>query len=80
MNKKELPEKICIICKDESITATVVDDRMIEFEGEVQSLSKAASTILLRENPERNPRVQGPWYWTFEGERLTERRLRMEIE
>jgi len=67
-------------CKDESETATVVDDRMIEFEGEVQSLSKAASTILLRENPERNPRVQGPWYWTFEGERLTERRLRMEIE
>ena len=63
---------------EESITATVVDDRTIEFEGEVQSLTKAARTILLRENPNRNPAIQGPKYWTFEGESLTERRLRME--
>jgi len=65
---------------DESITATVVDDRRIEFEGEVQSLTKAARAILLRTNPNRNKVTHGPIYWTFEGESLTERRLRMESE
>ena len=65
---------------DESITATVVDDRTIEFEGEVQSLTKAARTILLRENPNRNPAIPGPRYWVFEGESVTARRLRMETE
>jgi hypothetical protein len=63
---------------DESITARVVDDRNIEFEGEVQSLTKASRTLLLRDNPERNPHTQGPKYWNYEGEDLVERRLRME--
>jgi hypothetical protein len=65
---------------DESITATVVDDRTIEFEGEVQSLTKAARTLLLRENPNRNPAIPGPRYWVFKGESVTARRLRMETE
>lgn len=58
---------------NEDIKAKVVDKRAIEYAGEVMSLSEAARRALSVEYL-----VQGPAYWTYEGETLDERRRRME--
>lgn len=65
--------------RDESIVCKVVDDRSIEFQGAVKSLSAAASELLSRYGC-RSPQVQGPIYWLYEGETLEERRQRIETE
>ena len=59
---------------DSSATAEVVDDRHIRIGDEVTSLSKAAAILL----GDANKAVQGPLYWTYEGETLRDRRERME--
>lgn len=58
--------------RDESVTATVVADKKIEFEGEVTSLSKAALTLLHREGYKWK-QANGWVYWMKEGETLAER-------
>lgn len=58
---------------DSLITAEVVDDRHIRIRDEVTSMSKAAAILLGDENKS----VQGPLYWTYEGETLRDRRERM---
>ena len=65
--------------RDPEITATVTGNRRIEFEGEVTSLSAAANVALQRQGINWGS-VQGPSYWTFDGETLDDRRLRMEEE
>ena len=72
------PGSIITFYTDETLTAKVVDDYQIEFEGELQSVTKAARTILLRTNPDRQKVTDGPPYWKFEGETLRDRRKRME--
>lgn len=62
-----------VFSRDENIKAKVVDNRLIEFNGELNSLSGAAQKIL-----GYSLSVQGPAYWMFEGETLDERRRRME--
>jgi hypothetical protein len=58
--------------KDESITATVVADRKIEFEGETVSVSKAALTLLHREG--YTWRQANGWaFWMKDDETLVER-------
>ena len=63
--------------RDENITAKVVDDKRIEFEGEITSTSAAAAKVLLRFGWTVT-KVQGPLYWVYEGETLVERRSRLE--
>ncbi len=58
---------------DDKIKAKVIDDRSIEFNGEITSLSKAAQKVLSVEWP-----VAGTIYWMFEGETLDQRRTRFE--
>lgn len=58
---------------DETITARVMDNRHIELNGEVTSLSSAAQQLLGYPY-----QVQGTIYWMYEGETLDERRRRME--
>ena len=65
--------------KDSSVTATVVDDKRIDFEGNVTSTSAAAQIILNRMGWNWSA-VQGPLYWDYEGESLSERRIRIEDE
>ena len=60
---------------DESIKAKVIDNRLIEFEGEITSPSAAAQKLL-----GYSYQVQGTVYWTYEGETLDERRRRLEAE
>lgn len=58
--------------KDDSITATVVADKKIEFEGEIISLSKAALILLHREGYTWK-QANGWGYWMKDGETLGER-------
>jgi hypothetical protein len=57
--------------RDESKQAKVIDNRKIEFDGRVMSLSTSAQEILGVEYG-----VAGTDYWMFEGETLDERRRR----
>jgi hypothetical protein len=61
--------------KDENIKAKVIDNRTVQFEGELTSLSHAAQKLL---KVTWQPR--GPLYWVYEGETLDERRKRFENE
>lgn len=62
-----------IFSRDENVKAKVVDNRSIEFNGEITSLSNAAKNILGYDYG-----VQGTAYWMYEGETLDERRKRIE--
>lgn len=65
--------------RDESKTCRVIDDKYIEFDGQAMSLSGAAS-LLLKSMGYKSPSVQGPLYWSYEGESLVERRRKVEEE
>lgn len=60
---------------NENIKARVVDNRSIELDGNITSLSTAAQKILGVDWP-----AQGTIYWMYEGETLDERRKRFELE
>ncbi len=60
---------------DPSIEAIVVDDRHISYKGVTTSTSALAQELL-----EYEYQVQGTAYFTYEGEKLTERRNRMETK
>lgn len=64
--------------RDENQKCRVVNDRQIEFEGQLTSLSSAALILLKRIGWTTNHKVQGPLYWLYNGEPLSERRLRLE--
>jgi hypothetical protein len=65
--------------KDEAVTCTVVDEKRVDFEGSITSLSDAARTMLHRHGGKLTA-AQGPLYWIYENETLTERRFRLESE
>lgn len=71
------PGAVLTFSKDELITATVVDDKRINFRGEITSTSAAATKLLHRIGWTLKA-VQGPLYWVYEGETLAERRIRLE--
>lgn len=58
--------------KDDAVTATVVADKKIDFEGETVSLSRAALTLLHREGYKWK-QANGWAYWMKDGETLSER-------
>ena len=66
--------------RDESITVKVVDDRNVEFEGKVTSLSQSSLTLLSRDYGWKASTVAGPQFWVYENETLSERRSRLEVE
>jgi hypothetical protein len=70
---------ILTLSRDESITATVVDDGKVNLEGEVLSLS-AAALKALHGLGHSTPAASGPGYWMFDGELLDERRRNMEAK
>ncbi len=61
--------------QNEGIKAKVVDDRRVDFNGEVVYLAPITQKLLGYARP-----VQGALYWTYEGESLDERRKRFEEE
>lgn len=62
---------------DPTITSVVVDDRKIEFEGEITSLSAAACKVGSRTGLGSGA-YQGPRYWKYHGKTLLELREEME--
>lgn len=60
---------------DENIKVKVADNRNVEFNGEVMSISSAAQKALNVEWP-----TNGSIYWMYQGETLDERRKRVESE
>ena len=64
-----------VYINDENITAKVIDNRKIEWNGEPTSLSASAQKLLDYSHP-----VQGTLYWEYEGETLEARRCRLESE
>ena len=70
---------VLVFSRDQNVTAIVINDRDIEFEGQVTSLSTSAYTIVRRLGYNWSA-VAGPDYWIYEGETLSERRRRFEDE
>ena len=64
---------------DDDIKCKVVGDKKVLFEGEEQTLSKAAMTVL-RQKGRQWGTVSGPNCWKYEGKNLTDRRWRMELK
>lgn len=63
--------------RDEQIICKVIDDKAIEFEGRISSLSASASELLKKYGWATTNSVQGPLYWLYEGETLEEKRQRL---
>lgn len=68
-----------VFSRDENVKVLVVDNRNVEFNGDVTSLSVAADRALRKIGVQWKS-VQGPAYWMYEGETLDERRRRIENE
>ncbi len=64
--------------RDHSITAEVLDEHKIKFEGKEYSLSGAARVLLEREGLHGS--VAGPLYWEYNGETLQKIKGRMEAD
>lgn len=64
-----------VFLKDETITCTVVNDRQVSYKGKTTALSPLAQELL---GYSRSP--AGAYYWTYESETLSERRIRLETE
>jgi len=62
-----------IFSRDENIKAKVIDNRSVEFNGKITSLSTSAQQVLGYDYG-----VAGTDYWMYDGETLDERRRRME--
>ena len=62
-----------VFVEDESVRAVVVDDRRIEYRGETTSVSALAQQLKGFDHP-----VQGTLWFTYQGERLTDIRERLE--
>ena len=73
------PGDVLTFSRDPSVTATVVDDGKVNFQGEVLSLSAAALNAL-HDLGYSTPTASGPCHWMFDGELLDERRRNMEAK
>ena len=71
----QIGAELNVFSRDENIKAKVVDNRRINFNNEITSLSTSAQKILGYDYG-----VQGTAYWMYEGETLDERRRRIENE
>lgn len=64
---------------DAAFTCTVIDNRNVNFEGDIMSLSAAALAVLHRRGFEWKA-AQGAAYWTHDGKSLVDLRERLETE
>ena len=70
------PGTILRFVKDETVTCTVLNDRQVSYEGgNPTALSPLTQKLL-----SYSTTPAGPDYWMYEGETLTERRRRLELE
>lgn len=74
-----LPGETLTFARDEAITAQVIPDNKVLYNGQVTSLS-AAALHALHQLGYRTPAASGSDYWQYDGELLDERRRRMEAE
>ena len=65
------PGTVLTFSKDPTVTCVVVDDRRVDFEGEITSLSASALTVVHRMGYEWT-NVNGWAYWTHDGRPLAE--------
>ena len=74
---------------DSEIKCTVINEKQVLFDGQELSLSRAAAQVLIRQRTDageslpayldpKKPAVEGPIYWLFNSESLSERRHRLE--
>ena len=73
------PGSVITFSRDESITATVIPDNRVSYDGQDMSIS-AAALCALHGLGYKTPSASGSEYWIFDGELLDERRRRMEAE
>ena len=66
--------------RDENIKVKVVDDRNVEFEGGITSLTQSSLKLLNRDFGKSWKAARGPDCWIYENETLSERRSRLESE
>ena len=66
--------------RDKQRTATVHDDKKINFEGRTSSLSKIALELMKDHDGKERKSVRGPDFWLYESETLTDRKIRMNNE
>lgn len=76
---KIAPGAILTFSRDREITCTVINNKQVNFEGGLESLSSSALIVLHRLGYQW-PTVNGLQFWTYENELLAERRKRMEEE
>ena len=69
-----------VFSKDENIVAKVTSNQTIEWNGEETSISASAADILTTQFGYTSRSISGSDYWTYEGEKLWERRHRLERE
>ena len=72
------PGTLLTFVRDEAITATVLDDKYIVWNGRTTSLSGSALEILTSRYGFTVKQVAGPQYWCYEGRTLSEIRLDQE--
>ena len=64
-----------VYIEDDSIRVTVIDDRRIKYNGEITSVSALAQKLKGFKHP-----VQGTLWFTYNGEKLTDLRDRVDAE
>lgn len=74
-----LPEMILTHERDDKATCKVIDDKRVEFNGEIMSLSKSALKVY-HDLGFNWVSVSGSSSWEYDGETLDERRHRLEGE
>ena len=74
------PGSVPNFVRDEGITVTVIDDKNVEFEGNITSLSQSSLVLLNRDFGKDWKTVRGPDYWVYNNETLSELRVRLETE
>ena len=66
--------------RDDRIECEVVENRKVEFKGEITSLSQLSRSILHKFYNWKSNYINGFQFWEFENEILTDRRSRLENE
>jgi hypothetical protein len=73
------PGDVLLFSRDSAVTAQVVADNKVLYNGQVTSLS-AAALDALHNMGYKTPAASGSEHWEYDGELLDERRRRMEAE
>ena len=66
--------------KDETIKAKVISSNKVLYDGEEMSLTASAQKLLFNKFGYKPQAIAGTLFWMFEGESLSDRRIRLENE